>query len=92
VNRRTTVKAGKRDSVASIARRYKLSASQVADWNDVGPSAVFKAGQQVVVYLPVKTGVRSAGRARVKAAAPRAGVRKVPSRPSAKPAAKTQRR
>jgi membrane-bound lytic murein transglycosylase D len=90
VTRRTTVKAGKRDSVASIARRYRLSAGQVADWNDVGPSAVFKAGQQVVVYLPVKTGVRSSGRARVKAAAPR-GVRKASSRPAAKAVTRKQK-
>jgi membrane-bound lytic murein transglycosylase D len=39
VTRRTVVRAGKRDSVATIARRYKLSAAQVADWNDVGASA-----------------------------------------------------
>jgi membrane-bound lytic murein transglycosylase D len=54
VTRRSTVKAGKHDSVASIARRYGLSASQVAEWNSVGASAAFKAGQQVVVYLPVR--------------------------------------
>jgi membrane-bound lytic murein transglycosylase D len=54
VTRRTTVKAGRHDSVASIARRLRLSPAQVADWNDVGISAVFKAGQQVVVYLPVR--------------------------------------
>jgi membrane-bound lytic murein transglycosylase D len=38
----------------------------VADWNSVGTSATFKAGQQVVVYLPVKTGVRAKGRAGAK--------------------------
>ncbi|MDF1485320.1 transglycosylase SLT domain-containing protein [Ramlibacter sp. H39-3-26] len=54
VTRRTTVKAGKRDTVASIARRYKLNPASVADWNNVKPGAAFKAGQQVVVYLPVK--------------------------------------
>ncbi|HSV47487.1 MAG TPA: transglycosylase SLT domain-containing protein [Ramlibacter sp.] len=69
VTRRTTVRAGKHDSVASIARRYRLSPAQVADWNNVGSSASFKAGQQVVVYLPLK-----AARATVRAA-PRAGAR-----------------
>ncbi|MFO1243703.1 MAG: transglycosylase SLT domain-containing protein [Ramlibacter sp.] len=54
VTRRTVIKARKGDSVASIARRYRLSAAQVADWNDVGASAAFKLGQQVVVYLPVR--------------------------------------
>ncbi|MEZ5717214.1 MAG: transglycosylase SLT domain-containing protein [Burkholderiaceae bacterium] len=56
VTRRTTVRARKNDSVASIARRYRLSAASVADWNDVKTSAVFKAGQQVVLFVPVRTG------------------------------------
>ena len=42
VTRRTTVRARKNDSVASIARRYRLSAASVADWNDVKTSAAFK--------------------------------------------------
>jgi len=54
VTRKTTIKAGRRDSVASIARRYKVSASQVADWNDVSSTGVFKTGEQVVLYLPVR--------------------------------------
>ena len=52
--RRTVVKAGKQESVASIARRYKLAPAQVADWNKVSPQATFKVGQAVVVFLPVK--------------------------------------
>ena len=62
VTRRTTVRAGKRDTVRSIARRYRLSAAQVADWNDVGVSAAFKPGQRVVVYLPVRSAARVPGR------------------------------
>ena len=54
VTRRTTVRAGKGETVASIARRYKLAAASVADWNDVRATAAFKLGQQVVVYLPVR--------------------------------------
>jgi membrane-bound lytic murein transglycosylase D len=53
VNRKAVVKAGRKDSVASIAARYKLSAASVADWNDVKPGALFKAGQAITVYLPV---------------------------------------
>lgn len=75
--RRTTVKAGRNESVASIARRYKLSPVQVADWNDVGVQAVFKAGQQVVLHLPVRASrgpVRaSRGPVRTMKAAPRQG-------------------
>jgi membrane-bound lytic murein transglycosylase D len=59
ITRRTLVKAGKKDSVATIARRYKLSAANVAEWNDVGRNAAFKAGQQVVVYLPVRAAAAS---------------------------------
>ncbi|MCW5286735.1 LysM peptidoglycan-binding domain-containing protein [Verminephrobacter eiseniae] len=54
VTRRTTVRAGKGDTVASIARRYKLAAASVARWNGVRAHAAFKTGQSVVVYLPVR--------------------------------------
>ena len=91
-SRKPPVKAGKRDSVASIARRYRLSAAQVAEWNDVAPAAVFKAGQQVIVYLPLRTGARSSGHSRLKAAAPRASVRNVSSRPAVKGAVRKQKR
>jgi membrane-bound lytic murein transglycosylase D len=71
VTRRTTVKAGKHDTVASVAKRFRLNAAQLAEWNSVGLSASFKAGQQVIVYLPVKTGAQ----ARARKAAPKAGTR-----------------
>ncbi|RZL10989.1 MAG: LysM peptidoglycan-binding domain-containing protein [Rubrivivax sp.] len=54
--RRLTVKAGKRDTVASIAKRYKVTPAQVAGWNKVGTSAKFKRAQAIVVYVPVKAG------------------------------------
>ncbi len=49
--RRVSLKAGKGETVASVARRYKLSAGQVAQWNKVSPQASFKTGQTLVVYL-----------------------------------------
>jgi membrane-bound lytic murein transglycosylase D len=52
VLRRSTVRAGKGENVASIARKYKVSVETVAQWNKVGTGASFKAGQQVVVFLP----------------------------------------
>ena len=52
VLRRTTVKARKGESVASIASRYGVAAANVADWNSVGAGAAFKMGHQVVLYLP----------------------------------------
>ncbi len=62
VTRRTVIKARKGDTVASISKRYRLSASQVADWNDVGATAAFKLGQQIVVYLPVRAAAPAAAR------------------------------
>ncbi len=48
--RRTVFKAGKSgDSVAAVAKRYRISAAQVAQWNNTTPQARFKAGQDVVV-------------------------------------------
>ena len=55
VNRRTVVRATKRgETVAAIAARYKVSATDVADWNDVKTSSRFKGGEQVTMYLPVR--------------------------------------
>lgn len=62
VTRRTTIKAGKRDNVASVATRYRLSAAQVAEWNHVSASSSFTSGQQVVVFLPLKSTAKSSGR------------------------------
>ena len=62
--RRVSFKAGaKGESVAAVAKRFRLSPSSVAQWNGVNPHAVFKAGQVVVVMLPAvvtKSGARVA--------------------------------
>ncbi|MDP1740874.1 MAG: transglycosylase SLT domain-containing protein [Polaromonas sp.] len=54
VTRRSTVKARKGETVASIARRYGQSVASVAEWNSVSATASFKLGQQVVLFLPVR--------------------------------------
>jgi len=54
VIRRSTVKARKGDTVASLAQRYRVSAMDVAGWNSVAASSALKPGQSVVIYLPVK--------------------------------------
>jgi membrane-bound lytic murein transglycosylase D len=69
VTRRTTVKARKGESVATIAKRYGLNAASVAEWNKVSTSSAFKLGHQVVVFLPVKSHAASAGRGRAGARA-----------------------
>lgn len=59
VTRRTTVKARKGETVASVAKRYGLSLASVAEWNNVAVSAPFKPGHAVVVFLPIRAGVKS---------------------------------
>jgi membrane-bound lytic murein transglycosylase D len=53
--RKTSLKAGHKDSVASVAKRYHVSAAQVAEWNQVGPGASFAPGQTIVVYTAAST-------------------------------------
>ncbi|MDO9219181.1 MAG: LysM domain-containing protein, partial [Lacisediminimonas sp.] len=62
LTRRTTVKARKGESVTTIAKRYGLLPSSVAEWNDVGMSAAFKLGHQVVVFLPLNRAAAPASR------------------------------
>jgi membrane-bound lytic murein transglycosylase D len=66
VLKRTLHKAGKNESVASVAKRFRVSPASVAEWNQVSTAAAFKLGQQVVVFLPTATRVASAGTARAK--------------------------
>jgi membrane-bound lytic murein transglycosylase D len=60
--RRKSIRAGKHDTVASIARRYRVSAQQVAQWNRTSASATFKRGQAVVIYVPGKSVKKLAAR------------------------------
>lgn len=51
--RRVVLRVGaKGDTVAGVARRYRLDARDVARWNKVSPKARFRAGARVVVMLP----------------------------------------
>jgi len=61
--RKVSLRAGKNDSVDSVAKRYRVSAAQVAQWNDVGTGAKFPAGHTIVVYVPNKAqaSIRSGG-------------------------------
>ncbi|MDE2618359.1 MAG: LysM peptidoglycan-binding domain-containing protein, partial [Burkholderiales bacterium] len=73
VLRRIVLKAGKKDSVATVARRYGLAAAKVAEWNHVGTSASFRPGQDIVIHRWVP--VRSQQAAPVRPAAKRAPTR-----------------
>ncbi|AYM95784.1 membrane-bound lytic murein transglycosylase D [Acidovorax sp. 62] len=90
VTRRTSVRAAKGETVASIAQRYKVSAANVADWNDVKLSAAFKAGQQVVMYLPVRQ-IAAAAQPRVQARSSASKTASAPTRRGGTPS-KVRRR
>jgi len=65
--RRTTIKAGKQDTVGSIATRYRVKAADVARWNSVDVSARFEPGASVVLELPVRTAKATGAKGKGKA-------------------------
>ncbi len=69
--RKVSFKAGRQGStVAAVARQYRVSAAQVAQWNGVSAQGHFKAGQAITVMLPALTATASKtvrGRAKAKA-------------------------
>jgi membrane-bound lytic murein transglycosylase D len=60
VLKKMLVKLRKSETVASIAKRYKVTVASVVDWNKVSAGSTFKAKQSVVLYLPAK--VKALGR------------------------------
>jgi membrane-bound lytic murein transglycosylase D len=90
--RRVSLKAGKGDTVAAVAARYKVRAEQVAQWNKVGSGARFKPGQAIVVYTaftpkaaaPQARAQAPARSARVAKAAPAPRLVKVAAKPAPK--------
>jgi membrane-bound lytic murein transglycosylase D len=79
---KSTVKAKGADTVASVAKRYNVSASSVAEWNKTSTTGKFKAGQAVVVYLPMvmKTHARVAAAHPSRSAAHTVTAKAAPSR------------
>ncbi|THU04588.1 LysM peptidoglycan-binding domain-containing protein [Lampropedia puyangensis] len=60
--RRVTVVARKGETVATLARRYKVAAADVAKWNKVGRNAQFRTGQRLVVYQAIKSAKQQSAR------------------------------
>jgi membrane-bound lytic murein transglycosylase D len=59
--RRVNMRVGKGgETVASVARRWHVSASQVATWNHVSASGKFAAGSTAVLFLPRSTSLARA--------------------------------
>jgi len=67
--RKMALKAGRKDTVASVARRYRLSAAQVAQWNNIGAGSSFSPGQTVVVYVSTRSNRAPFGSPSTRAAA-----------------------
>ena len=70
--RRVSLKAGKRDSVASVAKRYRVSATQVAQWNGVSAGSSFRPGQAIVVYVAHRPAKAAAAKSTAKAGSSKA--------------------
>ena len=54
--RKRTIKARKKDSLASVAKRYRVAIADVAKWNDLSVDSALKSGQKLVLMLPAKSG------------------------------------
>lgn len=80
VLKRSAVKAGKGETVASLAKRYRVSPAAIAEWNKVSLSATFKAGQSVVLYLPARAEQHKKAAPRQLASKPRQGSGKLANR------------
>jgi membrane-bound lytic murein transglycosylase D len=59
--RRVNMRIGKRgETVAAVASRWHVSATQVATWNHVKPNGRFAAGSTAVLFLPRSTSLARA--------------------------------
>lgn len=59
VTKRQTIKTRSGDTVASIAKRYNVNASDVANWNDIKVTSNLKKGQSLVLNLVVQASNKS---------------------------------
>jgi membrane-bound lytic murein transglycosylase D len=50
--KRTKVRTRKGDNVMTVARRYGVSATSVAEWNNININSPLKAGQSLTMVLP----------------------------------------
>lgn len=60
VLKKMLVKLRKSETVASVAKRFNVTAANVAGWNKVSANSTFKAKQSVVLYVQAKA--KSMGR------------------------------
>ena len=76
VTRRTVIHTRKRDSLVSVANRYGVSVSSLADWNDLKSTASLKVGQALVLYQTVRADSKAAtSHVSTRSSAPRSNAR-----------------
>jgi membrane-bound lytic murein transglycosylase D len=89
--RRVAYRTARGDTLAGVARRYRVAPADLAQWNKLGASAPLNAGQQLVIYVPsVTTKVARAAGPRKRGA--HAATTNVRSKANAKAPAKSTNR
>ncbi len=69
--RRVTVKVGRKDTLAGLARRHKVSTAQLQQWNKLDAKSSLKAGQVLVLFVaPAKAAAGGRAASTREAAAP----------------------
>lgn len=91
-SRRIYVKVGKRDTLAGIAKRHRVSIDQIKTWNNLKQEKV-AAGQRLELNVPYKTKVAAASKktSRQVASNTRASHRKAAPAPARKTASSTSK-
>ena len=89
--RRTTVRTRKGDNVMTVARRYGVSATSVAEWNSISINTPLKAGQSLALVLPQRKASTTRASARPQAKDKRQAAKRPAGKSSAKAGAKNNR-
>ncbi len=53
--KKVKVKVGKKDTLASLAKKYHVSETQIVSWNSLNPKSALSMGENIVLFVPVKT-------------------------------------
>jgi membrane-bound lytic murein transglycosylase D len=82
--KRVSFRAGRQgESVAAVAKRYRVAPALVAQWNGTTPAAHFKPGQRVLLMLPAGAGAARAATRVASRDTPKGGASKRVTRPAA---------
>lgn len=88
---RKSIRAGKADTVASLAKRLKVSPANLAQWNKVPVNAKFKPGQPLLIFVNVPAGSASKLKSKPRTA-PKTVAKTAPKPSGKKPPEKPQKK